>query len=441
MATLNKTVKNALLSFGGTVKDPAWNAPPQYSSRETQYYMAETDRFKKRYLKYASDFFDGEALGFYGHDADEWVPCKFRLAEVVRPSASIQREFDDYKHLYLEEPSLPYIPQGTKFRAMGTVWLMTNPSNVSNGDGGGIVRRCRVTWNHLDFYGNVLQEPFVVETDRAAASSDDSQQWDNITKGYFNITCAANRWTKELNTNSRMIFGKGAYHITGFSDFLEEFTGDFDSTKIIRFTARYEEPNDEIDDMVRRVAGGLTFSWDIEISGTPTMTVGSTAKITATSRRMGQIVTDSEEYPITYLWESSDESVASVDDAGNVTANAEGTAAITCKLVQNHDVSATYEVTVAGAQSGGQVVFLQDVPAQLRMYQSVSLEAAYVENGEITAETVEITASGANPTAYTAEKDGNRITVTCWGGSTTPLTVTANYEDHSVSAEIGLKGI
>lgn len=438
---VDKIIKNALLSFGGTVSDPAWNVPAQYSSRETQYFMGETDRFKKRYLKYASDFFEGEALGLYGPDAEEWVPCKFRMAEVVRPSASIQREFDDYKHLYLEEPALPYIPQGTKFRAMGTVWLMINPANVSNGDGGGIVRRCRVTWNHMDFYGNVLQEPFVVETDRASANSDDSQQWDNITKGYFNITCAFNRWTKQLGTNSRMIFGKGAYRITGFSDFLEEFTGDFDSARLIRFTARYEEPNDEMDDMVNRVAEGLTFSWEIELAGTPTMTVGSTGTIAPTSRRMGQIVENSEEYPITYLWESSDESVVSVDEVGNVTANAAGTAVITCRLAQNENIMSTYEVTVAGAQSGGQVVFLQDVPAQLRMYQSVTLEAEYMEDGEMTGVPIEYAVSGADPAAYTAAESGNSLTITCWGGSVTPLTVTAKYGGYSVSAEILLKGI
>ena len=134
-------------------------------------------------------------------------------------------------------------------------------------------------------------------------------------------------------------------------------------------------------------------------------------------------------------------SVVSVDEAGNVTANAEGTATITCKLAQNPDITATYEVTVAGAQSGGQVVFLQDVPAQLRMYQSVTLEAAYMEDGEITSETVEFAVSGANQSAYTVEESGNSLTITCWGGSTTPLTVTASYGEYSTSAEIYLKGI
>lgn len=438
---MDKIIKNGLLSFGGTVSDPAWNVPAQYSSRETQYYMAETDRFKKKYLKYASDFFKGEALGFYGPDEEEWVPCKFRLAEVVRPSSAIQREFDDYKHLYLEEPALPYIPQGTKFRAMGTVWLMINPQDISNGDGGGIVRRCRATWNHLDWYGNVLQEPLVIETDRASANSDDSQQWDNITKGYFNITCAANRWTNQLGTNSRLILGKGAYRITGFTDFFEEFTGDFDSTRLIRFTGRYEEPNDEIDDMVLRVAGGLTFRWDIELAGTPTVAVGGTEIITATSRRMGQIVEDSEEFPISYLWTSSDESVASVDEEGNVTANGAGTVDILCRLAQRPEIMAAYRLTVVGAQSGGMVEFLQDTPEELRMFQTFTLEAAYLEDGEITENPVEITVSGANPAAYSAEIEGNSVKITCWGGSTTPLKVTAKYDEYEDTAEIRLRGI
>jgi len=438
---VDKTIKNALLSYGGTVSDPAWNVPAQYSSRENQYYMAETDRFKKKYLKYASDFFSGEAQGLYGPDEETWVPCKFRLAEVVRPSSAIQREFDDYKHLMLDEPALPYIPQGSKFRAMGAVWLMINPQDISNGDGGGIVRRCRATWNHLDWYGNVLHEPLVIETDRASANSDDSQQWDNITKGYFNITCQSNRWTNQLNTNSRLIFGSGAYRITGFTDFFEEMTGDFDSTRVIRFTARYEEPNDEIDDMVNRVAGGLTFSWNIELSGTPTMTVGGTGAIAPTSRRMGQIVEDSEEYPISYLWESSDDSVASVDESGNVTANAEGTVRITCRLAQRTNIMSTYDMTVVGAESGGRVVFLQDVPAQLRMYQTVTLEAEYMEDGEMTGVPVEYTVSGANTAAYTVEESGNSLTITCWGGSVTPLTVTGTYGNYKATAEISLKGI
>lgn len=438
---MDKIIKNAKLSFGTTVSDPSWNVPGQYKDRQTQYYMGETDRFKKKFLKYASDFFDATAQGLYGPDEAEWVPCKIRLAEVVRPSSAIQREFDDYKQLLLEEPALPYIPQGTKFNCMGSIWLMMNPLNVSNGDGGGIVRRCRATWNHLDYYGNVLQEPLVIETDRASANSDDSQQWDNITKGYFNITCQSNQWTNQLGTNSRLVLGKGAYRITGFTDFFEEFTGDFDSTRLIRFTARYEEPNDEIDDMKRRIAGGLTFRWDIDITGTPVITEGTAASLTPISRRNGEIVTNTDELPVSYGWESSDESVCTVDETGNITGIAAGTAKISCVLLQNPEFMAEYSVDVEGAGSGNKVAFLQDVPVEMRMFETASIEAAWFENGEITDNHVKITASGPESTAYTAEVSENRVTITCYSGSNTPLTITASHGNDSISAEIALKGI
>lgn len=438
---MDKIIKNAKLSFGGTVSDPSWNVPPEYGSRETQYFMAVTDRFKKRNLKYAADFFKGTAQGLYGPDVDEWIPCKFRLAEVVRPSSAIQREFDDYKHLMLDEPALPYIPQGTKFSAMGSIWLMINPANVSNGEGGGIVRRCRATWNHLDYYGNVLQEPLVIETDRASANSDDSQQWDNITKGYFNITCQSNRWTNQLGTNSRLILGKGAYRITGFTDFFEEFTGDFDSTRIIRFTARYEEPNDEIDDMVKRVAGGRAFSWAIDISGTPTITVGQSTELIPVSRRNGEITEGNTQNLVSYAWESSDEGVCTVDEDGNIEGIAPGSAIITCILSQNHEISGTYAVTVEGAGSGDKVAFLQDVPSELGMYQSVTVSAGWFEDGVLTDKNVKISVFGPENTAYAAEFDGNSVILTCFAGSLTPLTITASHGGKSVSAVIRLIGI
>lgn len=441
MGTLGKTTKNALLSFGGTVSDPAWNLPVQYKDRETQYYMSETDRFKKKNLRYASDFFSATAQGLFGPDEPEWVPCKIRLAEVVRPSASIQREFDDYKHLMIEEPCIPYIPQGAKFLCMGAVWLVTNPSNVSNGDGGGIVRRCRATWNHLDYYGNVLSEPLLVETDRASASADDSQQFENQTKGYFNITCQANRWTKELDVNSRLILGRGAYRVTGFSDFLEEFTGETDSVRLVRFTARYEEPNEEIDDMERRVAGGKSFSWRILLSGTPTLKVGMGGSVSAESFRNGQPVESGAEHLVSYLWESSDESVCTVDAEGNLTGEAPGAATVICRLAQNPSVIAEYPLTVTEADAGGRLAFTTEIPEKLGMLQSFTAEAAWFDGGVKTEDPVTFALSGAEKGTCGWETAGNRITVTCYGGSRTKLKLMASCGGEEIFAEIRLAGI
>ena len=103
---MDKIIKNAKLSFGGTVSDPAWNVPPEYGSRETQYFMAVTDRFKKRNLKYAADFFKGTAQGLYGPDVDEStisIPAEEIKAadERMREAADeIEPEGDDVTVVY-----------------------------------------------------------------------------------------------------------------------------------------------------------------------------------------------------------------------------------------------------------------------------------------------------------------------------------------------------
>lgn len=166
--------------------------------------------------------------------------------------------------------------QGTKINTMGCTWLVTNPSNLSNTVGNGIAQRCNAVWNYLDYYGNVMSEPIVVENLRAHASTPDDQQSALITKGYFVLVMQYNEATAQLDTNSRIILGTAAYVITGYSDFSQEFTGDYSTIRLLSFDARYEEPNYVIDDMENHVAGGKTFSWEIGISGPPSLKVGTT---------------------------------------------------------------------------------------------------------------------------------------------------------------------
>ena len=394
-------------------------------------------------LRYASDMINAMAQGLYADAPDAWTPCKIRMADLVRPSAAIQRDFDEYKQIIMEDPRLNYVAPGTKFIAMGSTWLAVNPMNISQTDGSGVIRRCQTTWNHYDYYGNILKEPLIVETARASANDNDFQQWELIPTGYFNILCQNNAYTAQLNTNSRMILGKGAYRITGFSDFLSEFTEDDSAVRLLRFSARYEEPNDRIDDMENRIAGGKEFSWVISLDGTPTITAGNTTQITAKSVRNGSVVVSTSEYPISYVWTSSDETVATVDSTGLATGVGAGTSTITCTLEQNDSITASVSVTVEEpAQDQPSVRFLTAIPTKLNAYDSTTIRAAYFEGGEQTAKHVAFELSGAPYGAYTTESGNNgEITVFCWVGSVTPLTVTARHGNVSVSAMISLVGM
>lgn len=439
MSGLSDYARNAALAGGLTINPMPTNGPAQYADRQHQYFDAETRYFTQKKARYASDFVEALVQGLDPADPQGWGTWRIRMADVVRPSAAIQRHFDDYKIVLFESRKIEYIRPGTKINTMGSIWLVTNPINVSGSSGSAVVRRCNAVWNHLDYYGNVVSEPIIAENERANASASDAQNSMLISKGYFNIICQYNEETRQIDTNTRFILGTGAYRMTGYSDFEQEFTGDYSTVRLLSFTARYEEPNEVIDDMVNHVAGGKTFSWDVAIEGQSSLGVGITARFSASSVRNGAAVTPTAENPVSYLWESSDTSVATVDVSGLVTGIGKGTALITATLAQNpaYSMSTLLEVT----ETADGVFFTYSVPDSLGAFKSAELTAAYFEDGAQTGETVSWSFGGADESCYSVSVDGNAARVTCYGYSAEPLTVTASFGNYAASAEIVLEGI
>ena len=439
--SIQKSLKNAMLTGAGLI---SWqnNAPTQYNDRQHQYFSAETRTFTQKMLKYASDFVQAQVQGLNPEDPYEWQTRGIRMAELVQPTAAIQRDFDDYKMIIFEDRDIEYVMPGAKIVALGSTWLVMNPMNMSGSDGAGVIRRCNSVWNFIDYYGNVISEPILVENTRANANDGDAQQSLLINKGYFNVICQYNDYTRQIDTNTRMILGTSAYRVTGYSDFDMEYTGDYNSVRTLSFSVRYEESNDAIDDMVNHVAGGKSFSWDVMLTDwATTIQAGQTKAFTAASVRNGIPVTGSTENPISYLWESSDESVLTVDEDGIVTAVAEGYAQITATLEQNPSHSETVGVNVTSVTDG--VFFTSTPPDALGSYESVTVSAAYFDDGAETADALTWTLTGADETAYsyTEAQDGKSVTVRCFGYSEKPLVITAGANGFDAVVKIRLEGI
>lgn len=440
MSTTNTYLKNAML-IGGGINPVATNTPKRYADRQKQYFDGETRWFTQERAQYSSDFVTAEVQGIDADDPWGYGTYRMRFTDVVRPSSAIQRHFDDYKQFLFESRKVEYVRPGTKIITMGSTWLVTNPVNVSGSSGSGICRRCNAVWNYLDYYGNVVSEPIVVENERANANDSDQQSSLLITKGYFNVICQYNDATRQIDTNTRFILGTAAYRVTGYSDFETEFTGDYGTVRLLSFTARYEEPNAVIDDMENHVAGGKTFSWNISITAQSSLRVGATAQFAAQSTRSGENVSTTDDNPITYLWASSDENVLTVDGNGAVTAISEGEAEITATLEQNPNYSASMTITVTDSEDG--VEFMSSVPETLSAYDAVTISAAYYEDGTETDEPLEWTIAGADSFSYSYEvaEDGKSVEIICYGYSAKPLKITAEYGDYSAEAEIAMGGI
>ena len=441
MSDLNTYAKNAIIASAG-VAPVQTNTPGQYATRKRQWYDPETRKFTQQMARYSSDFVEAQVQGLDQNAPTAWGTYRMRFADVVHPTSAIQRNFDDYKQFLFESPRIEYVPIGAKIVTMGSTWLVTNPANISGASGSGIARRCNSVWNHLDFFGNVISEPIIVENTRANANDDDAQQSQLITKGYFNVLCQYNEDTAQIDTNTRMILGSAAYRVTGFSDFTQEFTGDYGSVRMLAFTIRYEEPNDAIDDMENHVAGGKSFTWNISLSGVRQILSGQKTQFSADSTRNGLPVEASS--GATYIWSSDDENIATVDENGVVTAKNIGAVNITATLAQNTNYSATTSIQTEGGEIG--VFFNSTVPSTIDAYSSVTISAAFYDLGEETDNPLDWSFTGEpGAFAYTVAQDKKSITLSCYGYSESPIVVKASYtnefDTYTATAEIYTRGI
>lgn len=431
MADLKKLAQNIAIN-GGLRKDYVDRSPQQYEDRQFEYFADATHLHRDQMLPYASDFIEARIQNWDRNGI--WETVYIRMADVVNPSAAINRNLDEYKIVMARDPSICYLRPGTKIEAMGSTWLVMNPDNISGGDGVAIVRQCKAVWNHLDYYGNVVSEPIIVDVDvygHANASMPDTQNTQNVTKGYYNITCQYNDFTRQINDNTRLILGSKAYQVDGYGDFVQEFTSDINSVRIVSFAVHVLTSADDSDDMVNRVAGGKAFAWDASIIG-PDVRGVAQGKIDyhVDTRRNGKQIFSTTEFPFIYNFAVSDPEIATIEPLGTdgvwLTPLQSGTVVLRATLAENNAIVCEKKVIVNAETEC--VKFVVGAPAApLEPFQSITLSAEVYDNtGAIDpAASITFTASGAAPGSYRMDVNGREAIITCFQYSETPLIVTA----------------
>jgi hypothetical protein len=148
------------------------------------------------------------------------------------------------------------------------------------------------------------------------------------------------------------------------------------------------------------------------------------------SIRCNEPAVSTEEHPINYVWTSSDESVATVDENGVVTGVSDGECEITATLEQNQEKKMSVAITVSEESA---LAWARTPPLALSAYETVVLE--------VTDEDAEWIFSGADESTYRVSGTGKSRVVTCWSGSVEPLRVTVRKNDEEIYAVMPLNGI
>ena len=416
------------------------NTPSQYANQQRQYMADVSRRFIQERAYLSSDFVSAEVQGI-SDNFYEYVTTNIRLSDITTPSASSTKKTDDFKEILFADPKISYIPVGAKIKTMGSTWLVVNPSNIASAQTTAVIVRCNTSYNSYNEYGALVTEPIYVEKASMLGNDDITKQNLVLIDGYFNVICQLNENTKKLGHNQRIMLGTMPYHITGFTDFIQEFSGDRTSVHLLNFTVRLEEVTQNDDDEEDYVANGDVEDYSVTIVGSvDSITVGSSVQLSAALILNGDQVIPTDENPITWLWSSSNKKAISVSENGLVTALLDGSAVIEVVLAQNKAIGASVTVNATAETNEPYVKFTSFSDLSISQYDSEGYDAAYFENGEQTDEPIEWSFSGASEEDYTAEIDGNYVMITCDSASDTPLIITASCKGHSASVSVSLEG-
>ena len=436
MADISKMAHTA-----GTLSGANWFPPQNRENRtsglQTQYFTDEMRAYAQQVGDLASNAFVADCQGLNPDDFFAWRKVKLRSIRAAQAQTG-ETMPEDWQRIYIYDPAnVTYLPQGAMLKYNDNTWVVYKGKNIAPVHGSAIVRRCNAVIHLLDWYGNIVTVPMSFAKMGTLGNAEHTTENTITSKNYMNCICQLNEYSWQFTENTRIILGNTAYAMRGLDNFTREFTDDPDSVHLLAFTIERTElqPYDSVEHQVADYDG---FSWNIAVNWNNSMTVGTTQTLLVSSRRNGEAVTDTDEHPINYFFESSDEDVATVDENGVVTGVGEGMVSIKVILAQNPDVWQTVDISVPSPMHEN-VAFTSTIPTFLHELDAITVSAAYFEDGEATGEPVDITFSGPEPSAYRAVPIGpNSYRLTCYHASQARLVITAERGERRENAEIRL---
>lgn len=442
--------------FAGTRLSPAYNPakPNPYRFRRKTYFEHSTNSFVWENAKYASNYYAAQVQGCIPGDFDAVRGANIRTMDIVEQSTGTQMP-NEWQCVFFQDPRIKGLYTGAKLWYAGNVWLCTAPKSVASDSANAVIRRCNAIWNFIDYYGNVITEPFVWNKSNANVTSNEYLDYNSIAHDYQRCCMQLNDKTRHIRHNQRVVLGNGVYQVSGIVDFISDFgetmdeNGEFkqrqkSESHIMYFDLYKTEPLAGVDDMENEVADALKFGWKIGISADASLQVGKTVNLGAYSLRSDAesedvLVESTDEHPISYSYHSLDESILTVDSEGNVTAVAAGSTYITVTLDQNDSIVGNFLFFVTEAARDW-LTLTPELPDSLRMYESATAEVRYTINGVETTEGITLTATGPDDYCYSATLEDGVLNINAYYPSDKPLVITITAGVYSLTKTIRLNG-
>lgn len=407
--------------------------PSASEGLQRQYgFRVNTARYTERSLKFGTDVYTARVQGIDENDFYKWFDVRLRLSQMVKHGTTTNI-IEDWKEVKFESSKVNAIGLGAKIECNGNTFIVSNPDESNGTQATAVCRRCNATWRRMDFYGNIVEEPFYWAKNQSQASANEYQDYMVIPNMYQKCAMQLNPQTRELQINRRMILGSNAYMVRGLVDFIQGETGVTDSTHIMYFDLMIQEPI-EGDDLEKQLADTRNGKLTARIEGMPDATVpGQSFGIGVIAERGGELIVIEDgmtyarkadgsleklgKYPMTWAYHSSDTNVATVSPDGTVYAVGEGEAVITATLLENPEVMSACPLLVAEQVEAG-LEWVRGTD-EVEQYQSAVFECRWTEDGAITADEV----------AYSVESNTANRNSCEWHTNENSLVLTGYYPD------------
>lgn len=444
-----RQIQNAGL-FAGTPPSPVpgTGGAYKYAGKQHEYFESATSAYIFENAKYAANYYAAQVQGVMPGSFETERGAYIRSHDIVEQTTGTKLP-NDFQSIYFQDTRIRGLYTGAKVKFGGNTWLAISPFNVSDPLSSAVIRRCNAIWKHLDYYGNVLCEPFIFNEHRAQATASDYSDYGVLPRWYQKCAMQLNENTKDLAYNRRIALGSSVVEVRGLVDFITDFSGQTDGeTKesepphMMFFDVQYQEPDLAIDDMERGIAGGKAFKWQIVPSYAASMGVGGEQTMTASSLRNGE-PPDTGKHPVSYVFTSMTPDVVQAYMGGRIEAVSEGKGIVKISLAQNPEIYTLAEITVTNETPEAEFVFEPEIPGRMKQMQRYEGTVLVRQGGTVLSELVTMTAYGGTSAAEISFDSGTgKLTIQAYEPSRTPLSLVFRAEDVGLTytANVRLEG-
>ena len=343
---------------------------------------------------------------------------------------------DDYRKIIFRD--LNFKPElGSRYKFDNNIWIVYSTDNIKSTHSSCYIRRCNNTINLQDQYGNIHQEPCIIDV-KPTKSGIVEQEYMSIPIARQVLMYQLNKWTQSLFINSRIMFNRQVYKIGAIMELDRTETFNENSIKFIKCYLDNDLKN-EYDNEELQVADYKTYNYSVNTVQDLIGEIGQEGTMSATVSLNEEI----QEGKI--KWYSSDDNIISIEkETGSYKLINSGEAILYAKMANNESFYKQIPVKVFDEQLNIYKNIISPSVYYIPLNNTQNYEVYETLNGNKSDTNFEISLSGMKEKHYSFLQNGNKFSIkNILQNETNLLKVSCkNLRDNSiVELEIELGGL